>query len=499
MIARVVIARVLARPTRLALGIVLFICGLLAISGTPASFAQTAALQWSRPIPLSGALASSRLPALVAQDDGNVFLFWSFSGDGQGDTIFVSKYDNGAWLRPTDVLVGGPRILALMDGRDDLHLLFNQDAILSLAEANATQATSVQGWDRGTTITHGKGGLFGDMLLNSDGSLDVVWLESASSCKNCYSVAFEKHGSETPVDLSYRVLSDGETVPQERLQILRAPTGTLYVMWDRAAQGNIHAGVAVSVSTNDGATWLDAPHLFNSEQDIRQPLLFLDQAKQLVLVYNYGNRDEVYYSVSADDGTTWTPAQPIPGLFANRLASESDNFAAATDSAGITHLIADGRTAKDQQTPGLYHITWDGKQWNNFNEIYHADTLVENPAIVIGNGNRLHVSFATRNRNAGDDISSSQVWYTNAQTDAPAATRVPLPTFTPVPTATSMPTPIPTETRLPSPTPVQADAVQDTTTASSINTQLPIIAGVVPVVLILLAVFIWATAFRRRR
>lgn len=492
------IARVFSRPVRLALGTVLLICVLLIISQPASGFAQTSTLKWSRPIPLSGALASSRLPSLVAQDDGNVFLFWTFSGDGRGDTVYVSKYDNGAWLRPVDVLVGGPRILALLDGRQQMHLLFNESSALTLASADTSLATSVQGWTTTETVTHGKSGLFGDMVANADGTLDVVWLEEATGCKSCYSIAFEKHGLANPSELTYRVLSDAESVPQQRLQILSGPEQTRYVMWDKGSQNGNPAGIALDVSTNDGAQWLQAPRTVSFDQAVRQPLLFLDKSNQLVLAFDYGNRDETYYSVSSDQGTTWSTPQPIPGLYANLLASPTDYFASAMDSGGITHLIAAGRTSKDQQAPGLYHIAWDGKQWSNFNELYHADTLVENPAIAIGNGNRLHVSFATRDRNTGSSIDTSQVWYTNAQTDAPAATRVPLPTFTPQPTSTLAPTDVPTATRVPSPTPVQDDSQGDAPPTTLTNSQLPIIAGVVPVILILLVVFIWATVFRRR-
>lgn len=492
-------ARVVSRLARPGMGVILILCGLLLGGGTSAISAQTPTLQWSRPIPISGALQSSRLPSIVAMDDGNVFLFWTFAGDGRGDTVYVSKYDNGAWLRPIDVLVGGPHMFALMDGRETMHVLVNQGTLLSLTKADITGVTSVQGWSPSFTVTHGKNGLFGDMVLDPNGALNIVWLEATTTCEECYSVAYEKYGGATAVDLTYRVLSDVEKVPQQRLQIVRAPKGTLYAIWDRGAQGANHAGIALSISTNDGAEWLTAPRAVSFDQDIIAPLLWLDKENQLVMAFRFGNKDEVYYTVSTDEGVTWSAPAVIPGLFANRGAWDGDYFAAATDSAGITHFVGAGRTSKVQQTPGLYHLTWDGKQWGTLEEIYHADTLVENPTIAIGNGNRLHVSFGTRNTNAGDSFDTSQVWYSNAQTDAPAATRVPLPTFTPQPTSTDAPTPVPTNTRIPSPTPVESDDAGNTPGTSSIDTQLPIVAGVVPVILILLGAVLWTTVFRRRR
>ncbi len=483
------------RHIPVAFGIVLLL--VLLARGTSVQ-AQAGALQWSRPIPVSGALGGSRFPSLVAQDDGTVFLFWSYSEDGD-TTIFVSKYENAIWLRPVDVLIGGPRTLAYLDGRNLIHILLNQGKSLGLAVADTADATNVHGWSGESTISREGGGLFGDILPYADGKMDVVWEQAGANCKDCYSIAYQKLGVPGDPSLTYRVLSDIETTPQHRLQILRGTDNVLYVMWDTESKRDTHAGIALSVSADEGNQWLDDPRVITfADQDVREPLMFLDKANQLVLVFNYGNKDEVYYSVSADQGVTWTEPQAIPGLFSNLQAASTDNFAAAMDTNGITHLISSGRKSKPQIVPALYHVAWDGTAWTAPQEIYASELLPENPTLVIGNGNQLHVSFATRNRGDGE-ATTSQIWYTTAQTDAPAATRVPLPTFTPEPTRTPTAEPTQTPTPLPSPTPLTADNADSASDVSAINTQLPVLIGVVPVLAILVIVIVWFTAFRGRR
>lgn len=460
--------------------------------------AQSNPLQWSRPIPLSGALDGSRFPSLVSQDDGTLFLFWGLTEEAQ-TTVFVTKHENNTWLRPIDVLIGGPRTLAYLDGRSLIHLLLNQNKSLTIAVADTTEATSVQGWNSEKTVSRERGGLFGDILPYPDGKMDVVWQQELDTCNDCYSIVYEKLGVGNEPDLTYRVLSDTEETPQQRLQILRGTDGTLYVMWDTPSSQETHAGVALSISTDQGNQWLDEPRAVAfSDQDVREPLMFLDNANQLVLVYNYGNKDEVYYSISADQGVTWSEPQAIPGLFSNLQAAATDNFAAAMDTRGITHLISSGRASKPQIVPALYHVAWDGKTWTAPIEIYASDLLPENPALVIGNGNELHVSFATRRRSDKEAL-TSQIWYTHAQTDAPAATRVPLPTFTPPPTETSTAEPPQSPTRLPSPTPLAPVSPDSATDTAAINTQLPILVGVVLVLVILIIVIVWATVIRGRR
>lgn len=488
--------RTFTRRLLTTLGIFLCLSVFAVVAHTPTSAQEP--LQWSRPIPISGALQGSRNSSIIAQDDGNVYLFW-VSRDSSGDTVFVSRYDNGAWLRPVDVLLGGPRPLAKMDGRDRLYVLYNRAAELTLADAYAPEAASVQGW-RNQLIAPDTSGELGDFAFNPDGSLNVVWFQAGAGCQNCFSVGFAIHKGQTTPELSYRVLSDAEAAPQRRVQIVRAASGTLYAMWDTPARGDNLEGIELVTSTDGGASWSpDARALAFPEQDILRPLLFVDNADNLVLVYNYGNKDEVYYSTSADEGITWSEPAAIPGLLSNLLAAPTDSFAAATDSAGVTHVIAGGRSSKTQAAPGLYHVAWDGARWGSLQEIYRQDTLVENPAISIGNGNRLHISFSTRRRNAGEAVDSSQVWYANAMSQAPAATRVALPTFTPAPTSTPAPTDTPAPTVIPTPTVDLTGDNEPTPDASSVNPQLPIIAGVLPVVAILIGVVLWVTVLRRRR
>lgn len=464
----------------------------LAQSGTP---------EWSRPIPVSGALRGSRFPSIVADDLGIVHIFWGFSQSGIGPTLFVSKYKDSVWSRPVDVLLGGPRSMGFLDGRDLVHLLLPQDGNVLLTYARTEDAISALGWNSGLTLNRPGGGELGDMLVETDGTINTVWFQKAPNCDKCLSIVFEQFSQTKDTGSTYRVLSESEESPQRNLQLVRAPSGTLFAAWDIPATNDRKAGIKLSISDDGGNTWSENPlPIAFADQDLRQPLLLADKDNKLVLVYKYGVRDEIYYSVSSDNGTTWTDPQPIPGLFANLIAPGDDYYASVADSNGITHLIAPGRASKSQKEPGLYHVTWDGKAWSNLQEIFHANTTVEYPAVALSNGNRLEVSFSTRDLNpvGGDIDATSQVWYTTAQTDAPAATRVPLPTFTPMPTATM--TPQPTGTPAPTPTPTLAAAVvnPDAPDASDVNPQLPIIVAL-GLTITLLVVVASVNAFIRRR
>lgn len=465
-----------------------------------ASLAQ-GPVEWSRAIPISGALAGSRYPSLVAQDDGTLYLFWGFAPPGEKSTIFVSKHTENAWLRPVDVLLGGPRPQASIDGRDTIHILLPKGDNLSIVSANAVEANTLRGWTTLTTLSRAGANGIADYSFGADDVLYAVWLEKLEGCENCYGVGFEKQGQDFDPSLSYRVLADQVKTKQPFIQLVSAGTENLYALWGTPPEKQNKAGIGLSLSHDKGETWSTEPlSLSFPNDDILQPLLIRDQKNQLVLVFNYGVKDEVYYTVSSDEGVTWAEPSPIPKLFASKQIPPDNYFAAATDSSGIVHLIAAGRAAKDQNEPGLYHLTWDGTTWNDFQEIYRGNTTVEYPNLTIANGNQLHVSFATRDRNpvGADAEATYQVWYTNAQTNAPAATRVPLPTFTPTPVPTA--TPVATLTPAPTATPTLGLENPPTPNSSENRTdpQQPIILTVVLIVSILALVIVVNMLLRRR-
>lgn len=489
-------------PRRIRAGFVIFLLllGTIVLVPPATGLAQDGTLEWSRPIPLSGALGGSRYPFLVADDNGQILLGWGVTG-AQDAAIFVSRFDGQVWQRPVDVLLGGPRTRAQMDGRNHIHMLYPRGPNQTLGEAEFQTADSVRGWTGSRALNSTGESTAGDFLFADNDELHTLWMQQLESCPNCFTVGYKKYGTDISPELSYRVLVDNTTSPEQRVQLRRGADGTLYAMWDIAARSGVQDGIALSISEDDGATWSNEIRQFaTTDAPLRQPLLFIDNTDKLVLVYNYGVRDETYYSISSDRGITWSAPAPVPGLYANKLADASDYFAAITDSAGITHLIASGRTATSQLSPGLYHLTWDGTSWGDPQELYNEGRVPEFPTVALSNGNRLHVSFSTRDPSPvdGNVLASYQVWYTNAQTSAPAATRVPLPTFTPTPTPTFTPEPTGTPTPRPSATPLPLNAGTATDPSGATNSILPLLIVVVPVLLILLGVIVWVNLRRRR-
>lgn len=275
----------------------------------------------------------------------------------------------------------------------------------------------------------------------------------------------------------------------------------MYALWRAADRETKTDGIVVSMSSDNGNAWLDTPRaLALTDADILQPAIAVDANNALLLIYNFGVKDETFFQLSTDQGVTWNEQKTIPGLYAANPATGNDYFAVAKDSAGNIHLVAVGRQSKDQTAPGVYHLVWDGTRWSAPQELYREGTFIEFPDIQVSNGNQLHIVFSTRGRNqlSGEPDETSQIWYTGATTNAPTETRVPLATFTPHPTATPTPRATVEATRRPTSTRVPLDAPTESP-SETVNPFMPIAFALVPVILLLIAVVILVRVLRVRR
>lgn len=451
---------------------------------------------WSRPVPISRGLPGSWYPSLTASDDGLVSAIWTVTQNGQ-NTIYFSQNNGVAWSRPIDILIGGLHSDLRMDGRGVLHLVYGDaDAVYS-SDAPALEAGAATNWNKPLQLNR-QTGQTGDFVVAPDGTLHAVWSEKDKE-RNAQTLYGQSQDGGQSWKV-YRVIGE-QSSQSARARIVRHNNGTLYALWNTLPQDTQGEGIALSISKDNGESWLDIPNTLSfPDEPIRQPALAIDKNNALVLIYNFGVKDETFYQVSTDDGKTWTEQQPIPGLFAANPATGNDYFALATDAAGRIHLVSVGRKSKDQNAPGIYHLVWDGSAWSAPQEIYQQGAFIEFPDIAVSNGNQLHVVFSTRDRYrlSGNPDSTYQVWYSTLQTDAPAATRVALPTFTPLPTGTAAVEITAEPTRRPSATPIPEDPAETTTTGSPLPFP-PLFVAIVPVVLIILIVVLTNRMFRRRR
>jgi hypothetical protein len=221
-----------------------------------------------------------------------------------------------------------------------------------------------------------------------------------------------------------------------------------------------------------------------------------------LIVWRTTEGKHLYYQTSADEGKSWSAPRQIPNFYARAMGdSYFDTYDMAVDSLGQAHLLAVGHLPADDDpyhpTPrGLYELTFDGATWSAPLQVSLKEGMYpEWPQVAVGLGNQLHVVWFERTAEElfHSESAHYQIWYASRITNAPVVT--PLPQLTLVPTLpTSTPTPGTTATASPIELPPQQEQPGIGSYSES-KLALPLLIGIIPVVVISLAVF----AVRRLR
>ena len=478
---------------------------------------------WSNPVPLSSAATTSWFPDVAADLSGTVHVVWSsgvtFGFANSYDTVMYTNRQQGAdWSTPLDIValpskgaVTRPTLLA--DPSGVLDMTFRSYTVYYSSAPAQSVATSTLLSPR--PISSGDNGYFSRVVRDGQDHLHLVYTEYAQTadCPDCLHVYYRASNDgglswSYPQDISR--ISNGAAKPQ----IVVDGKQVLHVVWEAGRGGDLGqlsdpTTVMYSASDDGGKSWRVPIQLDAAGTQARNVAIGLTGKDQLVVAWLGLPQDIVYYQTSSDQGLSWTPAQPIAGLTGGWgvYQSRTDGYAMTTDSAGVVHLLAVGRTTPGQASLSVLHVAWDGLEWSAPEEIVTlSGDVPEWPRAAVGLGNRLHVVWFVRDQAhiwGGDGLFRYRVWYAEKDLDAPSATPVVWPTLTPtnsgpVQPSDATPTPLP-RVQGPSPTIQVAGASDSVVVPADSENQalLAIVTALSPVFLLLVGVMV--VAYRRRR
>lgn len=390
------------------------------------------ALDWSLPVVLSGSYDSSWFPDVATDPAGGVHVVWATGSSGY-DLVAYCRVGEGGCIEedwaasrpnPDGGYVMRPQIA--VDAGGMLHMTFR--AKYRVAHRRVFLPDPSEGWSSPFVLGDGT------YTAAAAPAADVVyaaWVqgqygttEAEDPCWGCGDVYFrrsEDGGRSWSPAVNVSQTWNGSEKPQFAL----GEGGSVYVVWEEGFDHYVGKGTpapAMAAASHDGgATW-EAP-VSLSTVNARSPAIGIDRKGALVVAWRPIAGDGVFFQISYDRGASWTDPAPIAGLRRRHDSpDELDGMAFAADSAGVLHLVAAGRTDRDSKLNAVYHLTWDGDDWSEPDELFRTDGTAEYPRIAVGNGNRLHVVWFERNKDGvwKSDKGLYRVWYAHAAAAAPA-------------------------------------------------------------------------------
>lgn len=470
---------------------------------------------WSEPVMLSTNTVSSWWPDVAVDGYGHAYVVWN-SGrlvdDEQNDLLMYSAWDGQKWSEARDIVLtarGGYTIRpAIAVGKDNmLHLTYRGYTVVYYAQSPANSAENAASWTIHHRLSGSSAAYYSDIAVDSKGHIHVVWseqvmLEDNTVCPNCSDI-FYRHstdGGKTWSAPKNLFESDfGSVKPQ--IEIDRHDG--IHVVWEEGEDWYIHEGYPVASaylhSLDGGSTWSE-PTFFSSVWGPPQQItLGLGRENELVVVWRVPGNNTLFYQRSVDNGASWSPPLPIPGVVAKELIGGSlDSYDAATDSGGNVHLVIIGRLSPSEENLSVLHLVWNGATWSSPARVFTSPDPPEWPRIAIGGGNRIYATWFTRDREHiyDTDHGQYQIWCASSQSASPAQTPVPLPTSTPMPMATPWATATPTATPYPTLAPGGTALPGGLYTES--DDLFRLLVGLAPMLILVVAILVIRFGWRQR-
>lgn len=477
--------------------------------------AQSIAQGWTQPIlllePSHTQPGHIRRPFLTADQMGNVHAFWTYSeanestGEIKLADIYYTQNRNGSWISPIDIIASkeGLYPTGTIDLKGQIHLLWGDKSPV-YNRANLLEANSAHNWTKSVSLEVGRG----QIMADSVGQLHAVG--TSSSFVPSYQRSENEGASwSPPVEIGQPSTVDAAAVD---FHLAIDKNDNIHVVWTEYQLPNSWPplGVFYTHSTDGGKTWLPIVEIAGPGHDDINIVVADNNVVHVAWnaftggVENIDVRGGRYHRWSSDGGLTWSETTQI---MAEGFTEGPPQL--AVDSAGTLHFL----TTAGQR---VWYSTWQDGRWGQLMYIPSGNEegippvgetidpkiyrLIEQPAMTITEGNRLHVIFWDERPEKG-----KYVWYTTKLVDAPAVPTIPFasdPTInistTPTPNSTlvkkTSPA-LPTETPEPSKKQTQWN---DEFISDDPNPTRPLYLGTLPVVFLIGGLILYRLSFKQK-
>lgn len=459
---------------------------------------------WSPPVVIGRPTYQPSWMSLVSDGENNLHVFWSQVEPVRNITetvIYYARFEEDRWSNVTAIVSfpgdGEDMPLVKVDEDANLFYLFWSTGVPStiyVSRASIPRAATVAEWSAPTPLP--ASATFSnhlDVAVDRSGALFAAFAVPLNEDRGLYLTKSEDNGEtwDAPAQIF-----DGRSAGWEMVgepQLILVGDNQLHATVSRyALPGFDSTGFGHLRSLDGGGSWSDLTLVSESPTAWRQ---MVSTGARVVhqLWQDAENRDVTWHSVSADAGSNWS--QPVRFTEFGQTVQQS---AVAADNAGRLHLI---NVIQDiQNRTLLQEWLWDGAAWelgdslrlqlvNAQSRVSHFDAVYqpsERLAAVYMNG---RVSVV-----GGQQTANYQLLGSFRPLEIPAdQVQVP-PTLTPT---SPMPTPTPTAVPDVTPTPdLQALDLDDANSGSlqigpldAGSTAGQMALGILPALLVVLAVF----------
>jgi hypothetical protein len=452
-------------------------------------------------------------PYLIADRNHTVHAFNSQPlnlDDQQAQSAVVYREwteDNG-WTYSNDILYDADGnslgvIGVAADQMDRVYLLVIKGGDVYYTQNSLANADNGATWPAlvkiGSNVTgYGPGNEIISAIATSPDGNEIVVIYSGREGGNGLYYTQSQDGGGSWSEPYPIYLTGDPTVVVTDPKLVMGQSGVFHAVWttffqDGSAGTGYYANYDPVANSWSEPIELDVP-------GIRTPSIIEYQGK-VIVTYYHANVNGDWWRESSDDGKTWS----LPERISPRHIGTNGNVSLVVDSKNVLHAFFGERI--DDNNHGIWHVTFTGSTWENLEAVVRGPQRREQTGgngfdprsarAVIVNGNLALVTWGT------DGFAGTNgAWYSYKQLDAPELPMIVLGNPTVAPTTAALPIPeaviaLPTAT-IPAPS---ATTTGDLFKSEEYlqNPQIALIAGVLPVLLLLVGMLVFYYLMSRQK
>lgn len=355
---------------------------------------------WSEPVLLFEVADAKTIqePIVLSDSYGNVHIFWEVlnGNPGESDLIYYMRQDALGWTSPVDI-VSADRILGLnaVVAQDEFIYLVWSGAgdILSYSRAPVQGAESVKNWSKPIQLIGAS--LYASIAPSPSGDIYLAYAERGNA--GVYEQVIESNNLDNSL---LRLITPNSSLntSSEYVQMRVSNNGTRHVVWTEFDLPDYWPprGVFYAHSVDGGDTW-SVPKLLAGDGHDQINITVLDDSNIHVAWNGMAGVGGRYHRWSSDGGVTWSETYEVVPAGISGTEGPPEILG---DQADVVHMLT-------TYSGCAWYTYFENQRWANpvciSGAKAQASNFMEQPAMAISEGNKLHAVF-------WDD--RKRLWYT---------------------------------------------------------------------------------------
>lgn len=370
---------------------------------------------WGEPSNISNTPQYSAHPAIVADEQGNIHVFWSENVGGEsnnmpGNSILHTCWDGNVWSPPTDVLFVptdpvAEFVAVHLDTDNRIHAVWTGMSNFYYSHADAPDANSGHGWLSPVMVGENSARSFweSDITVDNTNVIHIIYATRGNAA-GVYYTASQDDGLTWTISTRLSLPLDQLETGYSRVKIAVDDEQRLHAVWQTNQEEGFGQAVYYARSVNGGNTWsipVQLAYRDPGDTFVEYPYLLSSGPSTLDLIYADGSNRGRQQRISNDSGETWSS----PFSILSEMEGINGYIVPLVDSVGDKHLIVNMRN-RNTQAVGIYYAHWTGKDWSPTVPVdvsSPAASSAHYTAATMRLGNEIHVIY--------NDIGEEEIWH----------------------------------------------------------------------------------------